>query len=137
MHARGVLVVDLHAVHADVAFAGLRVARDDAGQRDEGAAILGQVVSTGSFAGRRPSPCEDDLLAGGVVAIDDLGKKLPTSASIGSNFSLSSRLVGVCGLMQHADAVGDVVERIDVESQLHAALRSRTGSSGRARRGGR
>ena len=40
VHAGGLAVVDLHAVHADVALAGCGVAGDDAGEGDEGAAVL-------------------------------------------------------------------------------------------------
>ena len=39
MHAGGLVVVNLDAIHADVALAGVRVARDDAGQRDETPAV--------------------------------------------------------------------------------------------------
>ena len=41
VHARGLAIVDLHAVHADVALPGLRVARYHARQGDERAAIHG------------------------------------------------------------------------------------------------
>ena len=40
VHAGGLAVVDLHAIHADVALAGARVARVHAGQRDEAAAVV-------------------------------------------------------------------------------------------------
>ena len=40
MHAGGAAVVDLHAVHAEVARAGLGVAGVDVRQRDEAAAVL-------------------------------------------------------------------------------------------------
>jgi hypothetical protein len=47
VHAGGLAVVDLHAVHADVALAGFWVARVHAGQRDEGPPSCGQQVRTG------------------------------------------------------------------------------------------
>ena len=50
-----------------------------------------------------------------------LGKKLPTSASMGRSLSLSMKLAGVRA-GKGADAVGDVVERVDFEGELHAAL---------------
>jgi hypothetical protein len=55
------------------------------------------------------------------LAAMTLGKKLPTSASLGSSFSLSMKLVGVGG-EQGADALGDGVERVGLEGELHAAL---------------
>ncbi len=39
VHAGGVVVVNLDAIHADVALAGVGIVRDNAGQRDESAAI--------------------------------------------------------------------------------------------------
>ena len=39
VHSCGLSVVDLHPVHADIAFACLRIAGDDAGQRDEAASV--------------------------------------------------------------------------------------------------
>ena len=39
VHAGGALVIDLHAIHADVALAGIRVLRDHARQRDEAPAV--------------------------------------------------------------------------------------------------
>ena len=49
VHAGGLAVVDLHAVHADVALAGWRIAGDDAGQRDEAAAVLGPGLEDGEI----------------------------------------------------------------------------------------
>ena len=40
VHAGGLAVVDLHAIHSDVALARARVAGDDAGQGDEAAAVV-------------------------------------------------------------------------------------------------
>ena len=39
VHAGGALVVNLDAIHADVALAGVRVFGDDTGERDEAAAV--------------------------------------------------------------------------------------------------
>ena len=61
-------------------------------------------------------------LQGASLAGMTLGKKLPTSASMGSIFNLSMKLVGVCGLEQGADAVGDGVERVGFEGEVHAAF---------------
>ena len=40
VHAGGAFVVDLHAIHADVALPCFRIAREDERQRDEAAAVL-------------------------------------------------------------------------------------------------
>src|SRR5690348_8590982 len=47
VHARGALVVDLHAVHADVALPGSRIARDDAWERNEASTILRPAFQNG------------------------------------------------------------------------------------------
>ena len=39
VHAGGAVVVNLHAIHADVALAGVGVFGDDAGERDEASAV--------------------------------------------------------------------------------------------------
>ena len=39
MHAGGAVVVNLDAIHADIAFAGVGIFGDDAGQGDEAAAV--------------------------------------------------------------------------------------------------
>ncbi len=49
VHAGGALVVDLHAIHADVALAGLGIAGDDAGQGDEAAGILRPALQDGEI----------------------------------------------------------------------------------------
>jgi hypothetical protein len=40
MHPGGALVVNLHAVHSDVALPGFRIARKDEWESDESAAVL-------------------------------------------------------------------------------------------------
>ena len=49
VHAGGLAVVDLHAVHAHVALAGSGIAGDDAGQGDEAAAVLGPGCEDGEL----------------------------------------------------------------------------------------
>ncbi len=51
-----------------------------------------------------------------------LGKNLPISASMGSILTLSRKPCGDFTSMKCADAVGDFVERIDLEREVHAAL---------------
>jgi hypothetical protein len=65
VHAGGLAVVDLHAVHADVALAGARVAGDDAGQGDEAAAVVGPALEDGELV-EVEVVAEDDFFAGGV-----------------------------------------------------------------------
>ncbi len=53
VHAGGARVVDLHAVHAHVALAGAGIARDDAGQGDEAAAVLRPALQGGKLGADR------------------------------------------------------------------------------------
>jgi len=47
VHAGSAVVVNLDAIHADVAFAGVGVFRDDAGEGDEAAAVEGPALEDG------------------------------------------------------------------------------------------
>ena len=51
-----------------------------------------------------------------------LGKKLPTSASVGQQLQLVDKADRRGWMQQRADAFGDAVERVDLERELHAAL---------------
>ncbi len=61
-------------------------------------------------------------LQGASLVAMTLGKKLPTSASMGSIFSLSMKPVGVGGFKQGADSVSYGVERVCLEGEVHATL---------------
>ena len=67
VHAGGLAVVDLHAIHADVALPcrRARVAGDDAGQGDEAAAILGPALQDGKIEDAEIF-AQDDFFAGRV-----------------------------------------------------------------------
>ena len=98
VHAGGVAIVDLHAVHADVALAAPGVFGDDAGKGDERASVLRPGGEDGEpCGGRCRSPLRMTSLQGASERSTTLGKKLPTSARVGKSFSLSSRLTGVGG----------------------------------------
>ena len=58
VHPCGVLVVDLHAIHAYVALAGLGVARDHAREGDEAACVF--AASTGEWGTRRARSCHGE-----------------------------------------------------------------------------
>lgn len=49
VHAGGLVIVDLHSVHADIPFAGVRIAGDDAGEGDEPAAVEGPALEDGKI----------------------------------------------------------------------------------------
>ena len=122
VHAGGAGVVDLHAVHADVPFAGGGVAGDDAGQGDEAAAILRPRLQDGQLEKVDLVAGVDDLLAGGIAGGDDPGEEAADLRQHRQHLQLVHHAGGGLGVEQGADAVGDTVERIDVEGELHAGL---------------
>ena len=66
VHAGGFGVVDLHSIHAYVALARFGIAGDDAGEGDEGAAVLRPGFEDGEFEKIDVCAAFDDLLAGRV-----------------------------------------------------------------------
>ena len=86
VHAGGLAVVDLHAVHAYVALAGFGIAGDDAGQGDEAAAVLRPGLEDGELEEIDVFAAMDDLLAGGVFGGDDFGEE---AADLGEHWAAS------------------------------------------------
>ena len=75
VHAGGLAVVDLHAVHAEVALAGFGVARGDAGEGDEAAAVLRPGLEDGEFQDVDFVAAQDDFFAGGFFGVDGFGEE--------------------------------------------------------------
>ena len=120
VHAGGFGVVDLHAVHAYVAFACVGVAGDDAGEGDEGASVLGPGFEDGELEEVDVCAAMDDLLAGGVFGGDDFGKEAAYFGKCWEKLELVHEAGWRFGLQEGADAIGYVVERVGFEGQLHA-----------------
>ena len=127
MHAGGLAVVDLHAVHAYVALAGFGIAGDDAGQCDERASILRPSGEDGQFEQVNSLPsvgdrAVDDLLAGGVSGGDDFGEEAADLGEFWKELELVEEAGGRLGVDQGADSFGDCIERIGFEGEFHAAF---------------
>ena len=118
VHAGGAFVVDLHAVHADVAFAGLGIAGDHARQRDEAARILGPALQDGKIQ-QRKIVALDDFLAG--AGGDGLGEELAHLRQHGEHFYFVEETLRRLHVHEGADAVGDLVEGINLKREIHAA----------------
>ena len=112
-------VVDLHAVGAAVALAGLRVLRDDRGQRDEASAVERPALQDGEIE-QREVVALDDFLAW--PAGDPLGKELPHLGQHGQHFDLVQKALRRLHVHEVLDALGDFIQRIHLERQPHAAL---------------
>ena len=109
VRAGGVGVVDLEAVHADISFAGFRVAGDDAGESDEASGIL------------RPALQDGEVEQGEVVALDDffagsggdgLGEKFSGFGEERKHFEFVEEALRGFKVHEDADAVGEFVEGV-------------------------
>ena len=93
VHAGGLAVVDLHAIHADVALAGARVARVHAGQRDEASAVVRPALED-----REKVEVEvvaaNDFFAGGVFGADGFGKCAGERAELRQHLQLVEEASG-------------------------------------------
>ena len=92
VHAGGLLVINLHAVHADIALASLGIARNHAGQSDEPSGIFAASIAGLEIRSDRRLSRVMTSLQGPVLTV--LGKNLPISASMGNIFTLSRKPCG-------------------------------------------
>ncbi len=118
VHAGGALVIDLHPIHADVALAGFGVARDDAGQCDEAAGVFRPAFQDGKPVERKVV-ATDDFFAG--AGGDGLGKEFAHLGEHGQHFYFVEEALRGFDVHEGADAVGDFVELVDFEREVHAA----------------
>jgi len=87
VHAGGLSVVNLHAVHADVALARARVAGDDAGEGDEAAAVMRPALEDGKVVEVEVVEA-NTFLAGGVFGADGFGEGAGERAQLREHFEL-------------------------------------------------
>src|SRR6266852_1426624 len=118
MHAGAALVVDLHAVHADVALAGSRIARDHARQCDEPSAIFWPALQDGKIE-HREIIALDHFFAW--ARCDGLGKELAHLGEHGQHLHFVEEALWRLHVHEAADAFGDFIERIDFERESHTA----------------
>jgi len=112
-------IVDLEAIHSDVAFARVGVAGDDARESDEASRVL------------RPALQDGEVKEGKLIALDDffagaggdgLGKKLSGFGEEWEHFEFVEEALRGFEIHEDADAVGEFVERIHAQRQLHAGF---------------
>ena len=113
VHAGGLAVVDLHAIHADVALPcrlrkrGSRVMTH--GQGDEAAAILGPALQDGKIENAEVF-AQDDFFAGRVFGGDKLGEEFSHLGEHGEHADLVEEAFGGAEIHQLANAIGDIIE---------------------------
>ena len=119
VHAGAALVVDMQAIHADVALALRRVFGHDRRQRDEAAAVLRPALQDREVE-QREVVVLDDFLAR--PALHFFGEELAQVGQHGQHLDFVEQALGRLHVHEVLDAVGDFVQRVDVERHLHAAL---------------
>ncbi len=127
VHAGGLPVVHLHAVHAHIALAGPRVARDDERQRNVAAAVHGPTLQHRELEHIDPVAALadlDDFLAGCILRRDRLREELADLSQHRQQLQLAQQTLRRFGAEQRADSLGDFIERVHVERQLHAVFRA-------------
>jgi hypothetical protein len=112
-------VVDLEAVHSDVAFAGFGVAGNDTRKSDEASGILGPALQDGEVE-KGEIIVLDDLFAG--AGGDGLGEKLSGFGEKGKHFEFVEEALRRFEVHEDADAVGEFVEGVDAERELHSGI---------------
>ena len=121
VHAGGLSVVNLHAVHADVALARARVAGDDAGEGDEAAAVMRPALEDGKVV-EVEVVAANTFLAGGVFGADGFGEGAGERAQLREHFELVEKAFRGFQVHQRMNPFGDFVKPFDAESQRHAPL---------------
>ena len=121
VHSGGALVVDLHTIHSDIPFASFRIAGDDAGQGDEASPVLGPALQDGEIE-EREIVALDDFFAG--AGRNRLREKLAHLGEHGEHFDFIEETLGRFDVREGADAVGDLIEFVDIEREAHAAGRA-------------
>ena len=119
VHAGAALVVDLHAIGADVALAGLRIFRDHRRQGDEAAAIERPALQDRKIE-QREVVVPDDFLAR--ARRNFLGKELAHLGQHGQHLDFVEQALRRLHVHEHLDAIGNFVQRIDIERHAHAVL---------------
>ncbi len=122
VHSGGAVVVNVHAISADVALAGFRIFGYDRGKRNEPSAVLRPALQNRKVEQRKIIVLDHFLArAGG----DFLGEELAHLGQHGQHLDFVEQALRRLHIHEELDAVGDLVQRIHVERQPHAALRAK------------
>ena len=118
VHASRALVIDLHAIHTDVALACLWIARDHARKRDEPSCIFWPALQDGKIEQRKIIALDHFFTRAGC---DGLGKKLAHLREQRQHFHFVQKALRRFHVHEGAYAIGDFVEAIYFEREPHAA----------------
>src|SRR5260370_17200372 len=116
VHAGAGRVIDMHAVHADVALPCLGITGDYAGQGDEPATILRPALEYGEVQKRKVLLLDYLLTRSGW---DSLGKELAHVSEHGQHLKLFQEAFGRLHVQQLPDALGDLVQAVAAQRHPH------------------
>src|SRR5258708_11124210 len=122
MHACGLPVVDLHAIHPHVTLAGLGVARHDARESDEASRVLWPALQDWKVE-KREAIALDYFFAG--AGRDCARKKLSCFRQEGEHLQFVEESLWRLEVHEDAHALSEFVEGSDAERQLHARVRAK------------
>ena len=121
VHPGRALVVDLHAVHPQVALSRSRVASGHAGQGNEASGILRPALQDREVEHREIFAL-DHLLAG--PAVHAFWEKLACLGKQGQHLQLVQKSLRGFHIHEHPNTPGNFVVRIHSHRQLHARFRA-------------
>jgi hypothetical protein len=116
VHPGGPLVEDLHAVHAAVALAGVRIAGEDHRESDEPAAVLRPTMKNGVVEERKAIVAHD-LLARALRHC--FRKKCAHLGELRQHLQLAYDALGHAHFEELDDASRDLLDGVDFERELH------------------
>ena len=111
-------VVDLHAIHSYVALAGFGIARYYTRQCDEAAGVFRPALEDGKLIERKIVAANDFLARSGGNCFR---KELSHFRQHGQHFYFVEESLRRFYVHELANAVGDLVEFVDFEGEIHAA----------------
>ena len=121
VHAGRPLVINLHAIHAHVALAGLGIAGHYTWEGDETSPIVRPALQYGEIEQRKVIAL-DDFLAG--AGLNRLGKELSHFRQHGKHFYFVEKALRRFDVHEVANAIGDFVECVHFKREVHAQGRT-------------
>ena len=122
MHAGGLAVVHLHAIHPHVALPGFRIPCNHTWQCDEAPAIFRPALQNG-IVQQRELTAPDHLLARATLHF--FRKESPHIRQHRQHLYLVYQALRTLYVHEHANAVGNFIQGIDVQRQIHAPRRAK------------
>ncbi len=118
VHAGGLRIVDLHAIHAYVALSGSRIASNYARQGDETSGVFWPALQNGKLIERKIVTANDFFARS---RGNCFRKELPHLREHGQHFDFVEEALRRFDVHELADAVGHFVQLVDLKSEIHAA----------------